>query len=332
MNYYYKEEQENMGKNVYSRSGTNVQQVDNCCTASTGCVTPPVYSPEDIISECIFTEKVYDSALIREEADQSKVVCFPTSIPAGSEIINATISCSVKPNGGSQGVTLEPRIKSINGQCIPFPPTPIVPGPGGLEQIPLDFIDTSQCDAEGRGTPIIVENEIEVFGEVLVTISGKARLPNGCKQEFTVKEVVEVDEFMLKRFIRLCMPSTFAAQKPSLAEFCAVLCDAVLPLGLDSLEFVEECEPNGNECNGSYRSTQVNGPFLRANLLLLFCIICEKKIKVPVQLCVLSTGFCQPEEQQGGRCIEFPRLFPEQVNVEIIGNGNGNGNCNEDDD
>ncbi len=291
-----------MGKNVYTRSGLSIEQTDSCCTANSGCVTPPVYSPEDIIAECIFTDKVYDAILIREEADQCKTVFFdiPDNVPEGTEIINATITCSVKPNGGSSGVVIEPKINSINGHGCPSAPTPIG---SGADRIPLDFIDTSECDAEGRGTPIVVDQEIDVYGEVLITISGTASLPNGNTRDFTVKKVVRIDDFMIKRFARLCIPSTFAAQKPYLTEFCAVLCDAILPLGLDSLEIVNR---DGNLA-------------LKANLVLLFCIVCEKKIIVPVQLCVLSTGFCQPEEQEGGLCVEFPRLFPEQVNVRIIG-------------
>lgn len=294
-----------MSKNVYTKSGINVEQVDNCCTANTGCVTPPVYSPEDIVAECVFVEKVYDAVVIKEEATQCQTVDFdgiPTNTPLGTKIINATVTCTSKPKGDSEGVTIEPRVRSINGCEPPLDPTPYVPGPGGLQQIDLSFIDTSDCDEQGRGTQIIVDQEIDVEGEVLVTISGTARLPNGNTRDFSVEEVVEIDDFMIKRFARLCIPSTFAAQKPSLAEFCAVLCDAILPLGLDSLEIVEV---------GGY-------PVLRANLVLLFCIICEKKVKVPVQLCVLATGFCQPQEQ-GGLCVEFPRLFPEQVNVEVIG-------------
>jgi len=291
-----------MGKNIYTKPDKNVPKPDRCCTANSGCVTPEVYSPEDIMAECIFVEKVYDSILFREEANQTETVLFDLndSIPVGSEIIRATVTCSVKPNNGSTGVVIDSTINSINGITPPSGPTPI--GPGGMELIPLDFIDTAECDAEGRGTPIIVDQTIEVSGQVRVTISGIARV-EGRPREFSVSQVIDVDEFTINRFARLCIPSTYAAQKPSLAEFCAVLCDTILPLGLDSLEIIEG----------------TTGTQLRANLILLFCIVCEKKVVVPVQLCVLSTGFCQPVEQQATLCQEFPRLFPEQVNVEIIG-------------
>jgi hypothetical protein len=296
-----------MSKKIYNQAGLQQQQTDNCCTASTGCVTPSVYDPEKIVAECIFVEKVYDSALIREEANEVLTVFFDIAdkIPVGSKVINATIICTTKPKGESSGLVIESEVLSINGVTPPSGPTPI--GPGGQEQIDLSFIDTSECDAVGKGTPIIVDQDIDVEGQVLLSISGTLRLPNGSHKSFSADKVVTITPFTIKRFARLCMPSTFAAQKPSLAEFCAILCDAILPLGLDSLEIVDA---SGNKK-------------LKANIVLLFCIICEKKVKVPVQLCVLSTGFCEPEEQ-GGLCVEFPRLFPEQVNVEVIGDGDSN--------
>ncbi|WP_432401166.1 hypothetical protein [Wukongibacter sp. M2B1] len=289
-----------MAKNVYGQSGA-LHHKDNCCTANTGCITPETYDPEVIVSECIFVEKVYDSVVIKDETDE--VVSFNLTstdlgfcVPTGSKILKVTVNCTTKPKGGSTGTTVTPTVLTINGVTPPVGPTPT--GPGGIEQIDLSFIDTSECDELGRGTPIIVDQEITVAGEVLVTISGTILLPDKTKRTFCNDVVIDFDDFTLRKFVKLCIPSTFAAMKPSLAEFCAILCDFVLPLGTDSLT------PDGSG------GLDVNG-------ILVLCLICEKKVKVPVQLCVLSTGFCDQQEQ-GGLCVEFPRLFPEQVNVEVI--------------
>ena len=45
----------------------------------------------------------------------------------------------------------------------------------------------------------------------------------------------------------------------------------------------------------------------------LVCVSCEKKIVVPVQLCVLSTGFVQLSPQVSAICGSFPALFPNQI-------------------
>jgi hypothetical protein len=289
-----------MAKNVYGRSGLIVQQQEGCCTANTGCITPEVYDPELIISECVFVEKVYDSVIVRDERDE--VVSFTLTntdigfdFTSGATISNVSVSCTTKPKMGSTGVTVTPTVLTINGMTPPVGPTPT--GPGGIEQIDLSFIDTAICDAEGRGTPIIVDQQIAVAGEVLITISGTIVLADGCEKTFSNDVVVDFDDYTIRKFVRLCIPSTYAAMKPSMAEFCGILCDFALPLGIDSITV------ENNEIT-------VNG-------IVILCLACEKKVKVPVQLCVLSTGFCEQGEQ-GGLCVEFPKLFPDQVNVQVI--------------
>ena len=46
---------------------------------------------------------------------------------------------------------------------------------------------------------------------------------------------------------------------------------------------------------------------------LFVCVSCEKKIVVPVQICVLSTGFVQLSPQVSAICGTFPSLFPNQI-------------------
>ena len=50
--------------------------------------------------------------------------------------------------------------------------------------------------------------------------------------------------------------------------------------------------------------------FVLAMKQLYLCVSCEKKIIVPVQLCVLSTGLVQISPTASTICTSFPQLFP----------------------
>ncbi|RKD27577.1 hypothetical protein SAMN02745883_00514 [Caminicella sporogenes DSM 14501] len=284
-----------MAENVYTGSGLVKQQDDNCCGANTGCIVPRIYDPEKIKAECIFVEKVYDSVVLKDEFDQVATFTLKRKVKPNFKIKSVTVTCTTKPKGDSSGTTITILTNSINGMPVP---TPTPTGPGGVEQIPLDFIDTSECDALDRGTPIILDETLIITGEVLITITLTLIRPNGKELVITESVAVTIDDIEKRKFAKLCMPSTCAAMKPSLAEFCGILCDFILPLGLNSITIDEQ----GN--------ITVNG-------IVVLCVTCEKKVKVPVQLCVLSTGFCEYPEQ-GGLCVEYPNLFPDQVNVQII--------------
>ena len=67
--------------------------------------------------------------------------------------------------------------------------------------------------------------------------------------------------------------------------------------------------------NGSGEELTVVGADgnVSGNLIIAICVTCEKKIVVPVQLCVLSTGFVSVESQQNAVCTTFPTLFPKQI-------------------
>ena len=69
-----------------------------------------------------------------------------------------------------------------------------------------------------------------------------------------------------------------------------------------------------------------------ANLIVALCITCEKKIKVPVQLCVLSTGFCEQRVSPREICSTFPPLFPPQVNIPCIRRSEESDSCDLCDD
>ncbi|MCT4508382.1 MAG: hypothetical protein N4A48_06405 [Tepidibacter sp.] len=273
-------------KKIYNND-VNTRPTGPCCKANSSCCTPERYDPKKITAECIFVEKVYDSKIIKKELDlvisERFDPGFPTEGIVGFD--DVSVSCS------SKGLKVIPKTISVNG-ITEFPPP--IPGPGGIEQLDLSFIDTSECDERRRhvGTPIIIEQDIEVCGFARITISGKALFTNGKCREFTSTFDVPVDN-SLTGFAQLCIPSTEAAFPPSLAEFCAALCKVILPAGTRSLSVVD-----GD---------------IQVYAALVICIKCEKKVKLPVQLCVLSTGFCEPEEQSGLCGVDFPDLFPRQI-------------------
>ena len=101
----------------------------------------------------------------------------------------------------------------------------------------------------------------------------------------------------LTNFFELCMPSSIdTAHLPRFTEFCNPACETRLAtnnLGRD----LTVC-PDGT---------------IKANLIIALCITCEKKLLVPVQLCVLSTGFVQLSAVNNVACEEFPNLYPRQT-------------------
>ena len=60
-------------------------------------------------------------------------------------------------------------------------------------------------------------------------------------------------------------------------------------------------------------SIDPNTGAVRINLIIAVCISCEKKVIVPVQLCVLSTGFPVLSPEVSPICTTFPTLFPKQI-------------------
>ncbi|OPJ56518.1 hypothetical protein [Alkalithermobacter paradoxus] len=304
-------------KKTYTQGGTQA-----CCdNANPGCFTPSSYDPNLIKAECIFVEKVYDSKTFHKEKTYAKDYRLENIVPAGktiAEFIEVKINCiSTKP------ITVEPITEYINSIAVGGCPT--VPGPGGIDQLRLDFIDTSACDALGKGTPITVVQELHFHGKIKCRISIKVKYTDGSKDVLT--DHIEIDANRIpKEFLtaNLCIPSTAAAMKPSLAEFCAVSCDFDVIGGING--FSQECAPHrprsevnlqqeAEQIQYSQKIPQPQRTDITFNGILTLCITCEKKVKVPVQLCVLSTGFCDSGAIQPTACAEFPKLFPDQVNM-----------------
>ncbi|WP_099191463.1 hypothetical protein [Tepidibacter mesophilus] len=301
------------GTKTYTKDDPKVPVEKTCCSANTSCTTPFEYDPEKIISECIFVEKVYDSIIINKEVDAvpATITSDPITIPSGSEIETLNITCSTRD------VVVTPIVTKINGTDVSAFPTPI-PGPGGIEQIDLSFIDTSKCDLENKGTPIYIAQTLDIAGQINLEINGVVKScsePRFCKFKTIASIDLDPLSILINAFAQLCIPSTAYAMKPSLAEFCSISCELVLPNGLDDVSLIPVLGST------TEFTVQIDDAFL------ILCITCEKKIKVPVQLCVLSTGFCEPPKQLG-LCSDFPQLFPDQINKPILGSNDSYSDCN----
>jgi hypothetical protein len=176
-----------------------------------------------------------------------------------------------------------------------------VVGPDGTFSEKVLYADTEECDEKCKGTPIFGTQNIAITGDVLVTIDLLLSDRNDREVVFSVCANVNIADdrnpLVLTNFFELCMPSTRnSAFLPRFGEFCNPACETRLAtnsIGRD----ITIC-PDGT---------------IKANLIVALCVTCEKKIVVPVQLCVLSTGFVQLEPQVSAICATFPSLFPNQI-------------------
>lgn len=90
---------------------------------------------------------------------------------------------------------------------------------------------------------------------------------------------------------------------PRFAEFCNLLCET--RLATNSISRDIDINPETGE--------------VRVDLIIALCVSCEKKVVVPVQLCVLSTGFTEISPEISPICTTFPTLFPRQIDENSVG-------------
>ena len=177
------------------------------------------------------------------------------------------------------------------------------------------YAETDSCDDRCMGTPVFGTQNIAITGNVMIELD--LLLCDSCNNDtvFTVCTNVNIADssqpLVLTNFFEICMPSAIdTAFMPRFTELCNSSCEARLA--------TNNC---GRDLNISPDGT-VSG-----NLIVAICVVCEKKIIIPVQLCVLSTGYAQAPVQQNAICTTFPTLFPNQVRV-----GDTAENCHDEDD
>lgn len=291
--------------------GGNVSKSDilqKCCTASKLCEFDG--NLRKVVSEPIFVQKVFDAVLFNLQGLKTvSGQIFKPNIPRGNRIVrvidirckkffnpeNVNDPCNLK-------ITAETTISGasfVEDGCG----NPItVIGPDGTDSEKIIFADTGECDEKNKGTPVFGTQNIRITGNVIVEID--VLLCDRCDREcvLTLRANVpiasECSPLLLTNFFELCIPSAFeSAFLPRFAEFCNISCDTRLATNSAARDISVDNE---------------NG-LVRANLIIALCVTCEKKIIVPVQLCVLSTGYAYADPQVASICSSFPQLFPNQI-------------------
>lgn len=302
----------------------NLGFTERCCTGQSGCDWDGTL--RNVVTEPIYVQKVYDAALFNLQGlKTASGQLFQPALGCGVNVLRISdIRCKKFFNpcniNDSCNLRLNPVTTLSGGQfvqnenCQDYR----VVGPDGTFSERLVYSDTTFCDEYEEGTPVFGTQNIEISGCVTVEID-LVVVECGCSDRetvFTLTANVEVapqnNPMVLTNFFELCIPSVYdTAFLPRFTEFCNLSCETRLATNSIARDFY--IDPNTGE--------------LYVNLIISLCITCEKKIVVPVQLCVLSTGFTQISPDSGQLCTTFPRLFPKQIDENsVAGGGGSNGN------
>ena len=281
---------------------------DRCCDGTTGCEWDGTL--RNVVTEPIYIQKVYDATLVNLQALSTvNNVRFTPNLPEGARVLRILdIKCrrffnpsniddprnfSIKPETILSGGEF---VRKENGDFVE------VVGPDGFKSQKLIYADTSECDENGRGTPVFGTQRVKLSGNVIVELKLLLLNSRDRRITFTVTANVPIAPvqapIVLTNFFELCIPSIHdSAFFPRFAEFCNVNCET--RLGTNSISRdIDICPETGQ---------------IRIDLIIALCITCEKKIIVPVQLCVLSTGFPELSPEISPICSSFPTLFPRQI-------------------
>jgi hypothetical protein len=301
---------------MLSNSNVNVLQIeDRCCTATTGCTFDGTLN--NVRAEPIYVQKVYDAALFNLQGLRSIIrQPFTPALGAGARIIRITdIRCRKFFNpcniNDARNLTATPSTTLSGGKLVEdgFGNTITVIGPDGTESENLVYADTSECDEEGAGTPVFGTQTVSITGNVVVEIDVVYVEACGTEQEITLRGSIPIARdtapLVLTNFFELCVPSVFdSAFLPRFTEFCNINCEVRLATNSITRDVI--VDPTTGTVS--------------FNLIIALCVTCEKKIIVPVQLCVLSTGFPVLSADTAQVCTSFPQLFPDQIDESSIAN------------
>jgi len=279
----------------------------NCCNANTLCEFNGDLT--NVKSEPIYVQKVFDAVLFNLQGMKTvQNQTFTPSLPLGHRVkrvvdirckrsfnpYNIDDPCNLKldVNTSISGATF---LQNAKGEQLS------VVGADGTFSEKLLYAETDTCDDQCKGTPVFGTQNIAITGNVIIELD--LLLCDNCNNDaiYTVCTTVNIAEanqpLVLTNFFEICMPSAIdTAFLPRFTEFCNSSCEARLAT---------------NNC-GRDISIGPDGT-VSGNLIIAICVTCEKKIVVPVQLCVLSTGYAEAAVQQNSICTTFPPLFPNQI-------------------
>ena len=297
---------------------------ESCCRANDLCTFNG--NLDDVTATPIYVQSVYDAVRFNMQGMRTvQNLKFTPNIPCGctvNKILDIRIKKIFDPNDPSccNNLTLEMET-GISGACFVNDGHGVVEtiGPDGVPSERLLFADTSECDDTGCGTPIFGTQNAKLWGNVAVYID--LSVCDNCGRESCITLCSELNianrgcPLILSNFFELCMPSTSnSAFLPRMTELANVGFSARLATNNVNRDIC--IDPNGE---------------VSANLILTICITAEKKITVPVQLCVLSTGFAEaPLQDNLSGVMNCPGLFPERndSSVNFVDN-RVSGNCDD---
>ncbi|MBQ1229126.1 MAG: hypothetical protein IIX87_04545 [Firmicutes bacterium] len=279
----------------------------NCCNANVLCEFNGDLS--SVVTEPIYVQKVYDAVLFNLQGMKTvQNQSFHPCIPRGHRVrrvIDIRCRRSFNPDNVEDPTNLTLDVNtSISGATFlrnaAGEELKVVGADGNFSERLL-YADTSSCDDKCMGTPVFGTQNISITGNVIIELD--LLLCDNCNNEsvFTIWANVNVADacqpLVLTNFFEICMPSAIdTAFLPRFTEFCNSACEARLATNNYGRDLC--VDPDGN---------------VTGNLIIAICVTCEKKIVVPVQICVLSTGFVQVASQQNAVCTTFPPLFPNQI-------------------
>ncbi len=295
----------------------NQELSERCCIGTTGCEWDGTL--RNVVTEPVYLQKVYDATLVQLQALSTvNNIRFTPNLAATSRIIRVLdIRCRRFFNPANiddpRNLVVDPETILSGGEFVRRPNGDFVEvtGPDGIANQKLIYADTTECDDLGKGTPVFGTQRIFLRGNVFIEIDVLVLDCNGRRSRLTLSANVPIAPsnapIILTNFFELCVPSVFdSAFFPRFAEFCNVLCETRLATNSISRDIT--ISPETGE--------------IRIDLIIAICISCEKKIIVPVQLCVLSTGFTELSPETSPICTTFPTLFPKQIDENSV-------DCNE---
>ncbi|MDO4745647.1 MAG: hypothetical protein Q4B18_03730 [Bacillota bacterium] len=292
--------------NCYCTSQFN-NDSDNCCHANELCKFSGDLSEVNVTP--IYVQSVYDAVRFNMHGMRTvQNLHFSPCIPCGCTVTGINdirIKRVFDPvnSGDCNNLTLEMETgitgaHFVNNSCGVVETI----GPDGVPSEKMLYADSNECDSSGSGTPIFGTQNAKLYGNVMIYLD--ITLCDACGRETCATLSAELNiakqncPLVLSNFFELCMPNIEnSAFLPRLTELANVGFNARLATN----------SVNRDICIGH------NGD-VTANLIITLCVAAEKKITVPVQLCVLSTGFANaPLKDNNFGNMSCPGLFPERT-------------------
>jgi len=292
--------------NCYCTSQNGAAE-DGCCRANELCSFSG--SLDDVVSTPVYVQSVYDAVTFHMQGMKTvQNLKFTPAVPCGCSINRITdIRCRkvfdpTQPQS-CDNLTLDMET-GISGAYLLNDGNGVIEtiGPDGIPSEKILFADTSECEESGGGTPIFGTQNAKIWGNIAVYMD--IVICDSCGRESSMTVCAEVSiatpsyPLVLTNFFELCMPATSnSAFMPRLTE-------------LSNAGF--SCRLATN--NASRDLSVGSGGEITANLIITVCLTVEKKITVPVQLCVLSTGYAEaPLQENISGVVTCPGLFPERI-------------------